>query len=87
MSIRPPLPYSFLLTAFITQTEDCMNTRPLIALSKDPNDSIYLSKGHFLIGAPLPYRPEPDYQYNNEQLIQMAASSTLQSEVVENMAI
>jgi len=62
----------------ITQTEACMNTRSLIALSNDPS---YLSPRHFLIDAPVPSLPEPDYQYN-KQLIQMAASSTLQSAVV-----
>jgi len=52
-------------STLITQTEACMNTRPLIALFNDPNDPSYLNPRHFLIDAPVPSLPEPDYQYNN----------------------
>jgi hypothetical protein len=45
----------------ITQVEACLNSRPLIALSNEPNDPSYLSPGHFLIGAPLISLPEPDF--------------------------
>jgi hypothetical protein len=45
----------------ITQVKACLNSRPLIALSCEPNDPSYLSPGHFLIGAPLTSLPEPDF--------------------------
>jgi hypothetical protein len=49
------------LSTFITQVEACLNSRPLIALSCEPNDPSYLSPGHFLIGAPLTFLPETDF--------------------------
>lgn len=40
--------------------EAILNSRPLIALSSDPNDLTYLSPGHFFIGTLLISYPEPD---------------------------
>jgi len=48
-------------STLLTQVEACLNSRPLIALSNEPNDPGYLSPGHFLIGAPLTSLPEPDF--------------------------
>jgi len=45
----------------ITQVEACLNSRPLIAQSNEPNDTSYLSPGHFLICAPLTTVTEPDF--------------------------
>jgi hypothetical protein len=36
-------------STLITQIEPCLNSRPLIALSCEPNDPSYLSPGHFLL--------------------------------------
>jgi hypothetical protein len=43
----------------ITQVEACWNSRPLIALSNEPNVPSYLNPDRFLIGAPLTSLPEP----------------------------
>ena len=48
-------------STLLTQIEACLNSRPLIALSNEPNDFSYLSPGHFLIGTPLTSLPEPDF--------------------------
>ncbi|XP_018304733.1 uncharacterized protein [Mycetomoellerius zeteki] len=41
------------------QIEAILNSRPITALSNDPNDLSYLSPGHFLIGDTLTGIPEP----------------------------
>ncbi|XP_050311193.1 uncharacterized protein LOC126746840 [Anthonomus grandis grandis] len=48
------------LTTVFTQIEACMNSRPLSALSNDPNDLSPLTPGHFLIGDLLVALPESD---------------------------
>ena len=48
-------------STLLTQVEACLNSRPLIPLSNEPNDPGYLSPGHFLIGAPLTSLPEPNF--------------------------
>lgn len=46
-------------STLFARIEAILNSRPLCPLSADPNESsIYLSPGHFLVGAPLISRPE-----------------------------
>ncbi|XP_055623539.1 uncharacterized protein LOC129766968 [Toxorhynchites rutilus septentrionalis] len=44
----------------LCQIESCLNSRPLTALSEDPNDLEALTPGHFLVGSTLQSIPEPD---------------------------
>ncbi|XP_024879015.1 uncharacterized protein LOC112459229 [Temnothorax curvispinosus] len=47
------------MTTFLAEVEACLNSRPLQALTDDPEDLDALTPGHFLIGAPLNAIPEP----------------------------
>ncbi|XP_018398080.1 PREDICTED: uncharacterized protein LOC108776070 [Cyphomyrmex costatus] len=47
-------------STLVVQIEAILNSRPLTALSEDPNDVSYLFPGHFLIGDTLTSYPEPD---------------------------
>lgn len=53
------LTYEEFLT-LIVQIESCLNSRPLVALSNDPNDLNALTPGHFIIGTALTSLPDPD---------------------------
>jgi len=48
------------LTTLITRIEGVLNSRPLVAMSSDPNDLSVLTPGHFLIGQPIMAIPEHD---------------------------
>ncbi|XP_024883847.1 uncharacterized protein LOC112462352 [Temnothorax curvispinosus] len=50
------------MSTFLAQVEACLNSRPLQALSDDPDDISALTPGHFLIGAPLLAVPEPSLE-------------------------
>ncbi|XP_029164173.1 uncharacterized protein LOC114935495 [Nylanderia fulva] len=43
------------LNTLLTQIEACLNSRPLQALSDDPDDTSALTPGHFIIGASISY--------------------------------
>jgi len=67
----------------ITQIEACLHSRPLIALSSNLMILVDSRSFSYWCSADLPSRARL-YQYN-EQLVQMAASATLQSAVVEKV--
>lgn len=46
----------------LTQIEACLNSRPLTALSDDPNDFLPLTPSHFLIGDSLVATPQADVE-------------------------
>lgn len=49
------------LTTLLTRIEACLNSRPLLALTEDPEDiGTVLTPGHFLIGEPLLTLPQQD---------------------------
>lgn len=50
----------------ITQIEACLNSRPIMDMSNDPNDLQPLTPGHFIIGTSLTAIPELDV--SNEKL-------------------
>lgn len=64
------------MVTLLAQVEACLNSRPLQALSDDPEDLTALTPGHFLIGEPLCAIPEPSLEnvpsghLNRWQLIQ-----------------
>lgn len=45
----------------LVQVEACLNSRPLTAMSDDPNDLEPLTPGHFLTGTALQQLPDPDF--------------------------
>lgn len=46
------------MTTTLTQIEACLNSRPIMALTQDPEDYV-LTPGHFLVHGPLLTHPEP----------------------------
>ncbi|XP_058816239.1 uncharacterized protein LOC131679517 [Topomyia yanbarensis] len=46
----------------LVQVEGCLNSRPITAVSDDPNDLEPLTPAHFLVGSSLQSIPEPNYQ-------------------------
>ncbi|XP_062537830.1 uncharacterized protein LOC134206152 [Armigeres subalbatus] len=49
------------MNTLLVQVEACLNSRPLTAMSDDPNDLEPLTPGHFLIGASLHQLPDRDF--------------------------
>jgi hypothetical protein len=56
-------------TTLLYQIEACLNSRPITALSDDPNDLSALTPGHCLIGQPLvSVLEESELEINANQL-------------------
>lgn len=53
------------LATLLCQIEACLNSRPLTALSDDPNDLSALTPGHFLVERPLVSIPDDSYLESN----------------------
>lgn len=49
----------------LRQVEACVNSRPLCAMSSDPNDLESITPGHFLIGGPLLAPPDESFIETN----------------------
>ncbi|XP_063901218.1 uncharacterized protein LOC135120827 [Zophobas morio] len=47
------------MNTLLAMIEACLNSRPIIPISEDPNDLSSLTPGHFLIGTPLTAPAEP----------------------------
>lgn len=57
------------LTTLATEIEGLLNSRPITALSDNPNDPLPLSAGHFLIGRPINFIAEPSLLDINPNLL------------------
>lgn len=53
------------LCTILAELEECLNSRPLFALSNDPLNPTYLSPGLFLFGDPLTQLPSVGYTNAN----------------------
>lgn len=67
------------LTTVLVQVEACLHSRPLFQLPSTPHDLLPLTPGHFLVGGPLTFLPDPDVtdisdnRLNRWQLVQKVA--------------
>ncbi|XP_011863638.1 PREDICTED: uncharacterized protein LOC105559728 [Vollenhovia emeryi] len=46
-------------STLLCQIEACLNSRPIAPISDDPDDTRYLTPGHFLVGSTITVPPEP----------------------------
>jgi len=53
----------------LVQIEACINSRPLIPSSNDPNDLAVLTPAHFLISSLLVSLPQSDISYKKENYL------------------
>ena len=57
------------LTTILAQIESCLNSRPLAPLPHEEDNIEALTPGHFLIGKPLEFIPDPSLSYRNLSLL------------------
>ncbi|GFT32880.1 reverse transcriptase domain-containing protein [Trichonephila clavipes] len=67
-----------------TQIESILNSRPLTAMSSDPNDFAVLTPGHFLIGRTLQSLPEPDMTDKLDNSLSEWQKLTFRGRLVDN---
>ncbi|GFU57372.1 integrase catalytic domain-containing protein [Trichonephila clavipes] len=48
-------------STYLAEIEACLNSRPLVPVSSDPEDCTAITSAHFLIGTSLKGIPEPDF--------------------------
>ncbi|XP_030764671.1 uncharacterized protein LOC115888919 [Sitophilus oryzae] len=67
----------------LTQTEACLNSRPLIPASNDLNDLTVLTPSHFLLGQPLNLTPDPNYKDHPVHLLRVTSMAAVVSRLLE----
>ncbi|XP_055613091.1 uncharacterized protein LOC129759623 [Uranotaenia lowii] len=70
-----PIPFED-MTTLLVQVENCLNSRPITALTDDPDNLEPLTPGHFLIGEP--FQQLPDRSYREVPMNRLNQSQTLQ---------
>lgn len=66
------------MATLLCQVEACLNSRPLQAMSDDPEDFAALTPGHFLVGSALNAVPEPSL--TDEKLTRLSRWQLLQQQ-------
>ncbi|XP_055588709.1 uncharacterized protein LOC129741033 [Uranotaenia lowii] len=70
-----PIPFEN-MTTLLVQVENCLNSRPMTALTDDPDNLEPLTPGHFIIGEP--FQQLPKRSYREVPMNRLNQSQTLQ---------